>query len=161
MGRVIILLAAIFLAYSVYRHIQQQPIEQRKKLVVRYGFIGLIVVLVLLAATGRMHWLGAVIAAMIPLAKYLMTIAMRVLPFLQQLQRQKGAQTEQQHPPPSSSNSTMSRKEALDILGLQEGTNKNEIVDAHRRLIQKLHPDRGGNDYLAARVNQAKSVLLG
>jgi hypothetical protein len=61
-------------------------------------------------------------------------------------------------PPPSSSQ--MSRKEALDILGLAEGASAEEVVAAHRKLMQKLHPDRGGNDYLAAKVNQAKEVLL-
>lgn len=56
--------------------------------------------------------------------------------------------------------SSPTREEALLILGLSGNPDKGEIVAAHRKLIQKLHPDRGGNDYLAARINQAKDVLL-
>jgi hypothetical protein len=56
---------------------------------------------------------------------------------------------------------SMGRAEALAVLGLQDGATAEEIVAAHRKLIQKLHPDRGGNDYLAAQVNRAKDILLG
>jgi len=62
---------------------------------------------------------------------------------------------------PRSASGAMSRAEALDVLGLKEGATPDDIRDAHRRLIANLHPDKGGSDYLAAQINQAKDVLLG
>ncbi|HEY4635311.1 MAG TPA: DnaJ domain-containing protein, partial [Rhodospirillales bacterium] len=55
----------------------------------------------------------------------------------------------------------MSRAEALDVLGLKEGATEAEIRDAHHRLIAGLHPDHGGSTYLAAKINQARDVLVG
>ncbi len=66
----------------------------------------------------------------------------------------------QQQAGPGSGN-TMGRAEALAVLGLKEGAAEEDIIAAHRKLIQKVHPDRGGNDYLAAQINLAKDLLLG
>jgi|TARA_R110000772_G_scaffold255327_1_gene371434 hypothetical protein len=63
--------------------------------------------------------------------------------------------------PPPHSQSGLSRSEALAILGLGDEASDDDIVAAHRSLMQKLHPDRGGNHYLAAKVNEAKDFLLG
>jgi hypothetical protein len=56
--------------------------------------------------------------------------------------------------------SGMSRAEALSVLGLEEPATPEEITAAHKRMILRAHPDQGGSDYLAAKVNEAKGVLL-
>ena len=62
---------------------------------------------------------------------------------------------------PSRVPGAMDRVEAYQILGLQPGASREDIQSAYRRLIQRVHPDHGGSSYLAARLNQARDVLLG
>jgi DnaJ domain len=59
-----------------------------------------------------------------------------------------------------SNSGTMSHDEALAVLGLKSGATNDDIRNAHRRLMKDFHPDRGGSDYLAAKINQAKDILL-
>jgi hypothetical protein len=55
---------------------------------------------------------------------------------------------------------TMSEDEAYEVLGLKKGASEEEVVRSHRSLMKKLHPDHGGSTDLAARVNEAKDVLM-
>jgi hypothetical protein len=72
----------------------------------------------------------------------------------------KGQTFRSQQAPPPPSFDNPGREEALQILGLTGNPSRDDIIAAHRRLINKLHPDRGGSDFLAARVNQARDILL-
>jgi DnaJ homolog subfamily C member 19 len=62
---------------------------------------------------------------------------------------------------PRPRSAAMSRDEAYEVLGLHPGASETEIREAHRRLMRGAHPDAGGSDWLAARINQARDILLG
>lgn len=63
--------------------------------------------------------------------------------------------------PPPPPGDAMRRDEALKVLGLEAGASIDEIKAAHHRLIAGLHPDKGGSAYLAAKINEARDILLG
>lgn len=54
----------------------------------------------------------------------------------------------------------MSAEEAFEVLGLEPGASAQEIREAHRRLMKMVHPDLGGSDYLATKINRARDILL-
>lgn len=121
----------------------------------------LVVGLAILAATGRMHWIAALGAALLPFLKRAFSL-IRYLPVFRGL---FGAY--QQYGGKGSggaggtgSEGDMSLEKAREILDLKPGASRDEIIAAHRRLMQKVHPDRGGSNYLAQQLNEAKRVLL-
>lgn len=61
--------------------------------------------------------------------------------------------------PPS--HTLMDRQQARGVLGLEEGPlTEEDVISAHRRLMQRVHPDKGGSSVLAQQLNEAKRVLL-
>lgn len=114
----------------------------------------LVLVLALLAATGRLHWVAPVLAAVLPFARRALGL-LRYLPVLGALLRKRGATADG-----AGTEAGMTRQRALEILDLEARPTRAEIVAAHRRLMQRLHPDRGGSTYLAQQLNEAKRRLL-
>ncbi|GAA0786914.1 DnaJ domain-containing protein [Marinobacterium sediminicola] len=143
---------------------QAQPVDQRRSASWKIILLLVTIGLLYLAITGRMHWLGALIALVLPFLKQILPLLLRFFPTLarwwqsQQQKRQQGKTNHRQRK--AGNRSSMTEAEALDILGLKSGASREDIIRAHRHLIQKLHPDRQGSAYLAARVNEARDCLL-
>lgn len=164
MARIAVLLAITILGFLLWQELKKPTPERRRQLLLRGGFFALIGIILILAATGRVHWIMAAIAAALPFIKVLFGLLLRGLPFLQtwQKHRQTGqGQSSQEKPSPPQTSSDITEEEAWQLLGLEPNANREEIIQAHKRLIQKVHPDRGGNDYLAAKLNAARDFLLG
>lgn len=157
----LLFLLGVFLA-AVLRllYLRYQP-SARQLLVTGVLTIALLTVLALVAA-GRLHWLAGAAAVLLPFAgKLLGTLGMwHLLRRLQQGQQDGHDHGGNQGSGGRRQTGTLSRAEALDILGLSGQPDRASIVAAHRRLMQKYHPDHGGSEYFAARINAAKERLL-
>lgn len=239
MARLIFLIAVAVLLVTGLRWLRQLTPAARSRFAGNIAAAALTVLLLLGVVTGRLPWLGALLAALIPLSRQLLPLLLRALPGpsgRRASPRGAGGQSRastatlsmtldhasgligghvvagpfagreleslddtellqllrhcRQHDPDAadllvtylnqrlgpdweatqrdehdaasgrSGASPMSEQEALAVLGLQPGASRADILAAHRRLMQKLHPDRGGNDYLAAQVNRARDRLL-
>lgn len=158
MSRFVIILAIAAIAYLMWFKIKKAKGEEKKKLVIWTIAGSAIAILGFLALTGRLNFITAAITgavAMLPKAVQLL----RYLPIINKF-RQQANNSHQQHQQ-TATQSAMNHKQACEILGVSTDATKEEIIKAHKRMMQKLHPDRGGSDYLASQINQAKDTLLG
>jgi hypothetical protein len=231
--RLILLLALLLAGLIVYQQLKNTPANNAKALYGKWLLMGGGLLLVALALTGRIHWIGVMIGAVLPFARRAAPLLIRFFPqihqyfktrkrpasavnqsqvntlvlamtldhdshqlngtviagplagsdldalSLQQLQGlleycyQQDSQSAElllnylQHrfgdswqSTAASGDSQLSLEAAYAVLGLQKGANKDEVVKAHRSMMQKMHPDRGGSDYLAAQINEAKAVIF-
>lgn len=156
MARLVILIAVIGITLILWHKVRKAQGAERKKLVLWSIIGGIATLLGLLAVTGHLNIITAAIAGAIALIPKLLQFA-KYLPFISRLYAQ---QKSQQQAPPTQNKQAMGNDEAMEILALKAGHSDDDVIQAHRRMMQKVHPDRGGSDYLAAQINKAKDTLL-
>jgi len=154
--RLLIFLGVVFGAIYLVRWFLKTPAETvaaniRKSL---WLFVGL--GLILLAVSGKLNIIFAFIGSAIPLIIKHGPNILRVLGIVKSIQSAKA----NNQAPATPAVQKMTSKDALDILGLTPNASKKEIIEAHKRLMQKNHPDKGGSAHLATQINQAKKTLL-
>jgi len=151
----LLLIAVIIVIVFGIRNVNRQAPENKKKALIKYGLYATAVILILLVATGRAHWLAAAIGALLPFVQKVAGLAFRFLPFLNGLRQKKQEQSQ-------GNTATVNDdvNQALQVFGLESVSTEEEIIQRHRELMQKNHPDRGGSDFLASQINEAKEVLL-
>ena len=151
---ILIIFGTIFMAGVIW--LRSLPSHRRISASIKIILLLLVASLVILTITGRIHWIGAMIAGAIILFQKYGFLLKAIL----SLRRKTQAKKQQENKTQRYQSHIMDRAEALKILGLDEGCSEEDVILAHRRLMQKLHPDHGGNAYLAAQLNEARQVLL-
>ncbi|MEW5009915.1 MAG: DnaJ domain-containing protein [Cycloclasticus sp.] len=151
-----ILIAIVFGAFYLLRWFLNTPAETISAMLRKSLWLFLGLLLIMLAISGKLNIIFAFIGSAIPLiAKNLPTI-LRLLGLVKTIKSNQQGQTSK----PPVNPTAMNRQQALDILNLKSQASKQDIISAHKRLMQKLHPDKGGSEHLAKQINQAKELLL-
>jgi hypothetical protein len=157
MIRLMLLIAVVFGAIYLVRWFLTTPAETVAANVRKSLWLVLGLGLLLLAASGRLNIIFAFIGSAIPLVARHLPNILRILGLVKTF---KSAKENNQAPPQPPATQGMSKKDALEILGLNDDASKKAITGAHKRLMQKNHPDKGGSAHLASQINQAKKILM-
>jgi len=148
---------------------QKLPEEERAAFAKKGSLYGAAAIVLALVLAGKAHWLMGILAGLLALLGRAAQFAQYV-PMFKKFMGAAQSGEAQANSGGSSTNSQgssslqtkpeLSRQDAAEILGVDPNASDDDIKAAHKRLMQKLHPDRGGSDALAKQINLAKDVLL-
>ena len=133
-------------AYALYRFFMNADVQQIKALFLLAIVVVLCAALFTLAVTGRLPAAIALLSAVIPLGLGLW-----------RAQKQEENETLE----PGLHDEVQTRDEALEVLGLEDGASEDDVKAAYKKLMKKVHPDHEGSEWMAAKLNQARDILLG
>lgn len=157
--RLLLAVGGLLALWWALRWWSKAPPDRAKKALVGAILAALVIGGVALVVTGKLAGLFAILAGLSPWIGR----AMRLHQLWQGLRRMTGhgpaAGGSTPSPPPA--DTAMTLAQAYEVLGLSPGATPDEIREAHRRLMRTNHPDAGGSTWIAARLNQARDVLLG
>ncbi len=156
----ILLIIALFVIFRTYaKKSKGLPPEQKKKMF-RMWMLGAAAVGVAVLAFAKGNLIAGAIASGVALISRAAPL-LKYAPLLKSiLGKSANAQNSEQSQSKPAPQATMDKAQAADILGVDINASEEEITAAHKRLIQKVHPDKGGSDALAIQINTAKKVLL-
>lgn len=137
--------------YGLYRFFLVATARQVIALFAIGSFLAVCIALFFLAVTGRLPAAIGLVAGLAPF----------VLAWHQhRAKRTKANENNENAASSGNDKKPMTRKDALEILGLEDGAGPEEIKAAYKRLMKKVHPDQEGSEWMAAKLNQARDILL-
>ena len=149
----LLLITVLGVGIFSFKRWKKLPKEQQQKSAKQIVLWTIAVIVLALVVTGRAPWIMGVLATLLALAGRIAKFA-QFIPLFKNIFGNASAQQPPTGSPPSSQ--SMSRQGAADILGIDVNASQEEIRMAHKKLMQKIHPDRGGSDALAKQINEAK-----
>ena len=158
--RLLLAISGLLALWWALRWWSKAPPDKAKKALIGGMLAALVIGGIALVVTGKLAGLLAILAGLSPWIGR----AMRLHQMWQAVRRMTGRSppaTEAPSQPSPPADTAMTHAQAYEVLGLSPSATPDDIREAHRRLMRSAHPDAGGSTWIAARLNQARDILLG
>ena len=159
----ILLVIALFVIFRLYAKKSKGLSPEKKKKMLRMWLLAAAAIAVAILAFAKGNVIAGALASLVALFSRALPL-LRFAPLVKTfMDKQTGSSPGSQGQSGSKASviQNMDKAQAADILGVDIDASKDDIIAAHKRLMQKVHPDKGGSDALAIQINEAKKVLLG
>jgi len=155
----ILLIIALILVFSFFKKKSQGLTTNEKKKMLKIWCVVAAALVIAILAFSKGNVIAGAIASLVALFSRALPL-LRYAPLFKGLFSQAAKSEEQKSNTTPTVQPSMDKSQAADILGVDIDASKEEVVAAHKRLMQKVHPDKGGSDALARQINSAKQALL-